>query len=164
MKTKITILIAALSLISCGSKKTVSQSNIKEKTDIELTDNSKINTKVEQGKQYINTGTKERIVTFYGMQLIPYPVDGDTVYLPVSYPVKKEEDREISEQIETWRISVQDSIQNAIELKYENDLKEKDKKISELKESTQALQISILVGSIAVLALILTFIFGRNKK
>lgn len=164
MKTKIIILIAALSLIGCGSKKSVSQSQIKEKTDIELTDNSKINTKIETEKQYVNTGTKERIVTYYDVRFDTIYKDGEPVVIPMPYPVKKEEDREISEQMEIWKISVQDSIQNAIELKYENDLKEKDKQISEFKESTQALQISILIGSIAVLALILTFIFGRNKK
>ena len=164
MRTKIIIFIVALFLIGCGSKKSISQSQVKEKTDIEFADNSTINTKIEQEKQYVNTGTKERIVTYYDVRFDTIYRNGEPVVTPMPYPVKKEEDREISEQMEIWKISVQDSIQNAIELKYENDLTEKDKQISELKESTQALQISILIGSIAVLALILRFIFRGNKK
>lgn len=163
MKTKIIIFIAALFFIGCGSKKSVSQSQVKEKTDIELTDNSIINTKIEQEKQYIDTHIKERIVTLYGVRFDTIYVDGEPVVTPTSYPVKKEEEREILIEMIKEYASKRDSIQNDIELKYKSQLDEKDKKILESKESTQALQVSILIGSIAVLALIFISIFGRKK-
>ena len=70
---KYIIVLFVLLLFGCGSKKISSNTDIKENTDLELTDNSVIVTKVEQEKQYINTDINERIVTMYGVQF-------DTIY------------------------------------------------------------------------------------
>lgn len=147
MKSKyiITALILLLFFVACGSKKSVSQSQVKEKTDIELTDNSKINTKIETEKQYVNTNTKERIVTYYGVRFDTIYVDGEPVVTPTSYPVKKEEDREIVAQMIKDLFTQMDSTQNAVELKYKSQLDEKDKQISEFKETKTLYHIGLIV-------------------
>lgn len=154
------ILLAGLILFfltGCGTKKTASQSEKKEKTGIELTGNSTVNTKVEQEKQYVSTNTKERIVTLYGLRVDTIYQDGEPVLVYTSHPLQKDEEREISMQGLIEIITRQDSVQNAIELKYENDLKEKDKRISEFKETRTLYHIALIVlGAGLILALIFT--------
>lgn len=157
------LLITLLVFTGCGSKKTVTQSETKEKTDIELTDNSKINTKIEQEQQYVNTNTKERIVTFYGVRMVPYPIGGDTVLIPFPYPIQKEENRDISEQACQQKKSIQDSIQNAIDLKYKSQINEKDKKINEFKQSTFMYQIAAALSTVIVIIILILYIKAKQK-
>jgi hypothetical protein len=144
--------------VECGSKKSIAQSETKEKTDIELMDNSKINTKIEQERQFINTDTKERIVTFYGVRFDTIYQQGRGYVIPIYYPVKTEEERDIHTQSLLDKLSVRDSTQKEIELRYKNQLEEKDKKVLESKESTQVYQISLLVVSITALLFLILLI------
>lgn len=155
--------VILLLFIGCGSKKTITQSDKKEKTDTELTDNSLINKKIEQENQYANTSMKERIVTMYGMQMVPVTVGKDTVKVPFSYPVEKEESRDISVSNFIWRLNVQDSIQNAIDLKYKDTINEKDKNISELKESKMIYQIALLIISIVLVVVLILYFSAKIK-
>ena len=65
MKKYILITLAFI-LLACGSKKISTNSNIKEKTEFDLKDNSVSSSKVDFEKQYTNATTNERIVTMYG--------------------------------------------------------------------------------------------------
>lgn len=119
----------------CGSKKTITQLEKKEKTDIELTDNSTFNTKIEQERQYLDTKIRERIVTLYGVRFDTIKVEGKLVITPTPYPLKKEENRVIYNQKLKNYLSRKDSIQNEIGLKDKSDLQEKEENISEMNES-----------------------------
>lgn len=161
MKIKIqyTILAILIALtVGCGSKKTVSQSEKKEKTDIELTDNSTINTKIEQEQQLIDTKIKERIVTLYGVRFDTIRVDGKETITATPYPLQTEENRDIAIQELRDYLSRKDSIQNAVELKYENDLKEKDNRISEFKETETLYHIALIVLGVGLLLLLIFFL------
>lgn len=169
MKTKQAIRgIILLSVIvlffatGCGSKKTVSQTETKEKTDVELTDNSTIVTDITQEQQLVNTSIKERIVTMYGFQMVPVYVDGDTIYTPVYYPLQSEEEREILISKLTEYLQQRDSIQNAIELELKGMLEVKDKQISEIKESKIILHIAISL--LAVLGIIVSILYIRARS
>lgn len=157
----ILIFISALICTSCGSKKTIAQSHTKEKTDIELTDNSKINSKIEQEKQLVNTNTKERIVTMYGVRLDTIYKNGEPVIIPLSYLVSKEENRDIAVKNHLYRLSLLDSTQNAVELKYSNKINEKERKIEELKESTRIYQSALFILSVICAALL--FFKEKNR-
>src|SRR5690554_3212748 len=109
---------------SCGTKKSLSESERKEDTKIGLTDNSNIVRDIEQETQYLNTNIKERIVTFYGVRFDTIQVDGQTIIVPTYYPEKKEEDRDISEDNRLWRVSTRDSIKNAVKLTYRSQIDE----------------------------------------
>lgn len=54
---------------------------------------------------------------------------GWPVVIPSSYPLKSEIERDIQIKNFIWRLNIQDSIQNAINLKYKSQLDEKDKQI-----------------------------------
>lgn len=162
-KYKVILLIFLLTIFGCGSKKIASQSETKEKTDVEFTDNSVITSKVEQEKQYINSTTNERIVTFYGVRFDTIEVAGKPVIIPIYYPERKEEDRTINTDNFIWRINTRDSIQKAVTLEFKGTLESKDKKITELKESTLIYQIALLILSI-VLLYVLVFLISTRKK
>lgn len=167
MKTKtkqaIWTVILTLGLIlffatGCGSKKISSQSESKESADLELTDNSIITSKVEQEKQFINTDIKERIVTFYGVRFDTIEVAGKPFIIPIYYPERREEDRNINTENFIWRINTQDSIRKAVSLEFKSDIEKKDKKITELKESTIIYQIALLIISIIGITLLVLYI------
>jgi len=162
MKHIVIIILMILLIPGCGSKKFTSQIDKEQKIDISLIDSSTIVKTIEHEKQFVDTHTRERIVTYYGVKLVPHLVNGDTIFIPVSYPERKEEERDIQEQSEIWKTRVRDSIRNAIDLKYRSDLKEKDKRVLELKESTIIWQIATLIG--AIVALLLLVLFSRHKK
>lgn len=167
MKTKtkqaIWVVILTLGLIlffatGCGSKKISSQSESKESTDFELTDSSVITSKVEQEKQYINTDITERIVTFYGVRFDTIEVAGKPFIIPIYYPERREEDRNINTVNFIWRLNTQDSIRKAVSLEFKSDLENKDKKITELKESTIIYKIALLIISIIGITLLVLYI------
>ncbi|MEA4918154.1 hypothetical protein [Proteiniphilum sp.] len=164
MKQVIILLSILLLLAGCGTKKFTSHTDRDEKTKFSLVDSSTIVKNIEQEKQFVDTHTRERIVTYYGVKLVPHLVNGDTVYVPVSYPERKEEERDINEQTEIWKTRVQDSIRNAIDLQYRNNLKEKEKKVSEIKESTILWQVGSLVASIAAFILLILYIWQKKQK
>lgn len=164
-KTKQTIwtVILTLGLIlffatGCGSKKISSQSEIKENTEFELKDNSIHTSKVEQETQYINTDISERIVTLYGVRFDTIEVAGKPFIIPIYYPEQKIEDRNINTENFIWRLNTRDSIQNAVTLEFKRTLEKKDKKITELKESTIIYQIALLIISIIGITLLVLYI------
>ncbi|HBG40102.1 MAG TPA: hypothetical protein DDW85_01645 [Porphyromonadaceae bacterium] len=158
MKPKIIIILFLFALVSgCGSKKTVSESKTKENTDFELTDNSKINTKIKQEEQYINTNTKERIVTLYGLRVDTVYENGRPTIIPTSYPIMSDEQKNTSIVNLLQNMIKQDSIQNSIELLYERKIDDYSKQISHIKESTQVFQIAFLISSIVALLFIILF-------
>ena len=164
-KTKQTIwtVILTLGLIlffstGCGSKKISSQSESKESTEFELTENSVITSKVEQEKQYINTDITERIITFYGVRFDTIEVAGKPFIIPIYYPERREEDRNINTENFIWRINTQDSIRKAVTLEFKGTLEKKDKKITELKESTFIYQIALLIISIIGITVLVLYI------
>lgn len=172
MKTKtkqaIWAVILTLGLIlffatGCGSKKISTQSESKESTEFELTDNSVITSKVEQETQYINTDIKERIVTFYGVRFDTIEVGGKPFIIPIYYPERREEDRNINTENFIWRLNTRDSIQNAVQLEFKGTLEEKDRKITELKESTIIYQIALLIISIFGITLLILYIISKVK-
>lgn len=152
------MLISLLIISGCGSKKISSQSERKESTDLELTDNSIITSKVEQEAQYINTGITERIVTFYGVRFDTIEVSGKPFIIPIYYPERREEDRNINTENFIWRINTQDSIRKAVTLEFKGTLEKKDKKITELKESTFIYQIALLIISIIGITVLVLYI------
>jgi len=158
---KYIILLLILFFVGCGSKKTVSQSQTKEKTEYELKDNSIITSKIEQEKQYINTDISERIVTIYGVRFDTIEVEGKPYIIPIYYPERKEEDRNINIDNFIWRINTQDSIKKAVTLEFKGTLESKDKQIIELKESTIIYQIAILI--ISLLGIFIFILYIRSK-
>lgn len=163
MKVKLIILFSILLLFSCGSKKTVTQSERKEDAKIDYADNSKKKSDVELEKQYINTRTKERIVTMYGVHFDTVYVDGKPIIIPIPYITNKEEIRDISTENFLYRLHVKDSIENAISLRFKGKLELKGKELKEMKETTIYYQIAVLIVSIIGIVL-LVYILYRERS
>lgn len=164
MKLKFIVLMALLTMCyGCGTKKTISNSYKKEKTEIDLIDNSAISKKIDNEKQYIDTYTKERIVTLYGVRFDTIYIEGKEYITSLSYPLKKEEERDIDTEKYIYQLSVKDSIQNAVDLRYKNALDEKNKKINELKETKLFYQIALLIASICGILFIVLYIIQKLR-
>lgn len=161
---KIIYLSLFLLLFSCGSKKTVTKTKGKEDTSIDYTDNSKKKTDVELEKQYINTITKERIITMYGVHFDTVYVDGKPILIPFPYITNKEEFRDINTENFLYRLHVKDSIENAISLRFNNKIESSEKEIKELKETQIYYQIAVLVTSIIGLLFIILYIVRKIRK
>ena len=165
MKTKYCILLVMIfGIFSCGTKKISTNTNVKEKTEFELTDNSIISTKVEQEKQYTNTTTNERIVTMYGVRFDTIYQDGKPYIIPITFPTQKEENRDINVENFLWRLNTQDSIRKAVSLEFKGTLEGKEKKITELKESTMIYQISLLINSILGITVLVLYFTAKVKS
>ena len=161
------ILLAALIIFfatGCGSKKITTNTDVKEKTEVELTDNSIISSKVEQEAQYTNATTNERIVTMYGVRFDTIQVEGKPFVIPIYYPEQKIEDRTINVDNFIWRMNTQDSIRKAVSLEFKGTLEGKEKKISELKESTMVYQIALLIISIFGITVLVLYIIAKIKS
>ena len=161
------ILLAALIIFfatGCGSKKISTNTDVKEKTEVELTDNSIISSKVEQEAQYTNATTNERIVTMYGVRFDTIQVEGKPYVIPIYYPEQKIEDRTINVDNFIWRMNTQDSIRKAVSLEFKGTLEGKEKKISELKESTMVYQIALLIISIFGITVLVLYIIAKIKS
>jgi len=161
------ILLAALIAFfatGCGSKKISTNTDVKEKTEVELTDNSIISSKVEQEAQYTNATTNERIVTMYGVRFDTIQVEGEPFVIPIYYPEQKIEDRTINVDNFIWRMNTQDSIRKAVSLEFKGTLEGKEKKISELKESTMVYQIALLIISIFGITVLVLYIIAKIKS
>ena len=164
MKTKHLIMyVIILGLLSCGSKKISTNMDVKEKIDFELTDNSVISSKVEQETQYTNATTNERIVTMYGVRFDTIEVAGKPYIIPIYYPEQKIEDRTINVDNFMWRMNTQDSIRKAVTLEFKGTLEKKEKKITELKESTIIYQIALLILSIFGISILVLYIITKIK-
>jgi len=165
MKTKYCILLVMIfGIFSCGSKKISTNSNIKEKTEFDLKDNSVSSSKVDLEKQYTNTTTNERIVTMYGVRFDTIYQDGKPYIIPITFPTKKEENRDINVENFLWRLNTQDSIRKAVSLEFKGTLEKKDKKITELKESTMIYQIALLIISIFGIIVLVLYIIAKIKS
>lgn len=162
MKKYIIISIAFL-LMACGSKKISTNTDVKEKTEFELTENSVISSKVEQEKQHTNVTTNERIVTMYGVRFDTIQVAGKPYIIPIYFPEQKIEDRTINVDNFKWRMNSQDSIRKAVTLEFKGTLEEKEKKITELKESTILYQIALLIISILGIVVLVLYIIAKVK-
>lgn len=161
------ILLAALIIFfatGCGSKKITTNTDVKEKTEVELTDNSIISSKVEQETQYTNATTNERIVTMYGVRFDTIQVEGKPYVIPIYYPEQKIEDRTINVDNFIWRMNTQDSLRKAVSLEFKGTLEGKEKKISELKESTMVYQIALLIISIFGIIVLVLYITAKIKS
>lgn len=166
MPVKFNKLIASfllLILMSCGSKKTFTQSEKKEDIKIDYTDNSKKKSEVEIEKQYVNTNTKERIVTMYGVHFDTIYIDGKPIIMPIPYITSKKEIRDINTENFLYRLHVKDSIENAISLRFKGKLELKGKELKEMKETQIYYQISFLVLSIIGLIFLVLYIIARTK-
>lgn len=163
MKKYILITLAFI-LLACGTKKISSNTDVKEKTEVELKDNSIISSKVEQEKQYTNAITNERIVTMYGVRFDTIQVAGKPYIIPISFPTQKEENRDINVENYLWRMNTRDSIQNAVQLEFKGILEEKEKKITELKESTMIYQIALLIVSILGITVLVLYFTAKVKS
>ncbi len=163
MKVKLIILLSILMLFSCGSKKTVTESERKEDANIDYTDNSKKKSDIDLEKQYVNTNTKERIVTMYGVHFDTVYVDGKPIIMPIPYITNKEEIRDINTENFLYRLHVKDSIENAISLRFKGKLETSAKEIKELKETKIYYQIAVLILSIIGLVLVVLYIISRTK-
>lgn len=150
-------------LPGCGSKKISTNMDVKEKIDFELTDNSVISSKVEQETQYTNATTNERIVTMYGVRFDTIEVAGKPYIIPIYYPEQKIEDRTINVDNFMWRMNTQDSIRKAVTLEFKGTLEKKEKKITELKESTIIYQIALLILSIFGISILVLYIITKIK-
>ena len=145
----------------CGSKKNLLETETKEDTEIDITDNSSIVSDITQEKQYIDTAIKEHIVTLYGLRVDTIYVDGEATLVYVSYPLEKEENRdiEISELRDYY--NKRDSIRNEIEVRLKGMLELKDKKLSEVKETQKILHSAI--GLLAIFGIIVTVLYIRIR-
>ena len=157
-------MIFGFALSACGSKKISTRTDVKEKTEFELTDNSVINSKVEQETLYTNATTNERIVTMYGVRFDTIQVEGKPYVIPIYYPEQKIEDRTINVDNFIWRMNTQDSIRKAVSLEFKGTLEGKEKKISELKESTMVYQIALLIISIFGIIVLVLYIIAKIKS
>lgn len=157
MKKYILITLAFI-LLACGTKKISSNTDVKEKTEVELKDNSIISSKVEQEKQYTNAITNERIVTMYGVRFDTIQVEGKPYVIPIYYPEQKIEDRTINVDNFIWRMNTQDSIRKAVSLEFKGTLEGKEKKITELKESTLVYQAAVLLFGILFISLLIGYL------
>jgi CRISPR/Cas system-associated protein Cas5 (RAMP superfamily) len=162
MKKYILITLAFI-LLACGSKKISTNSNIKEKTEFDLKNNSVSSSKVDLEKQYTNATTNERIVTMYGVRFDTIQVAGKPYIIPISFPTQKEENRDINVENYLWRMNTRDSIQNAVQLEFKGILEEKEKKITELKESTIIYQIALLILSILGIVMLVLYFIAKIK-
>lgn len=158
------ICIITIFLFSCGSKKSISENQSKEKNEIDVADNSIIISKVEQETQYVNTDIQERIVTMYGVKFDTIEVAGKSYIIPIYYPEQKIEDRTINVDNFIWRMNTQDSIRKAVSLEFKGTLDGKEKKITELKESTMVYQIALLILSIFGIIVLILYIIAKVKS
>lgn len=160
----LSITLIAFFATGCGSKKMSTKTDVKEKSELELTDNSVISSKVEQEKQYTNATTKERIVTMYGVRFDTIQVEGKPYAIPIYFPEQKIEDRTINVDNFIWRMNTQDSIRKAVSLEFKGTLEGKEKKITELKESTMVYQIALLILSIFGIIVLVLYIIAKVKS
>ncbi len=160
---KIIFIFITLSLLSCGSKKTVTQSEKKEDVKIDYTDNSEKKTEVDLTKQYINSNTKERIITMYGVRFDTLYVDGKPIITPIQFIINKEEIRDINTENFLYKLNVKDSINNAIRLEFKGRLENSSKEIKELKETKIYYQIAVLIISFIGLLFSVLYIVSRAK-
>lgn len=144
MKYTITILLSLL-LISCGSKKVTSNKNVIEDTNAEVLDTSTTVSKIEGEKQYITTDIKERIVTMYSVRFDTIYIEGERIITPIVFPSQTEEFRDMSTSNYVWKLKTQDSIQNAIELRYNNKLIENEQTIEKLSNQKGAYQLLFIL-------------------
>ncbi|WP_019539222.1 DNA-binding domain-containing protein [Proteiniphilum acetatigenes] len=120
-----------------------------------LKDTSQIHTRIDREKQYADTRTRERIVTFYRTRTDTVFLDGDTVVVPYYFPERREEERDISRQDMQWSLHIRDSIQKAVELKYKTQSQEKEKQKSEYSGTRVIYHLALLVTGMALLLLII---------
>lgn len=143
MKKLLSILIVFF-LLGCGSTKTVTKKDTEVKEDVTIVDNTTKVSDISSEQQLLSTETKERIVTLYSVRFDTIYVDGERTILPIVFPTQTEEFRDINTSNYVWKIKMQDSIKNAIEIKYKTELKEKDEKIKQHKESKSLLSLILL--------------------
>lgn len=143
MKKLLSILIVFF-LLGCGSTKTVTKKDTEGKEDVTIVDNTTKVSDISSEQQFLSTETKERIVTLYSVRFDTIYVDGERTILPIVFPTQTEEFRDINTSNYVWKIKMQDSIKNAIEIKYKTELKEKDEKIKQHKESKSLLSLILL--------------------
>ena len=60
-------------------------------------------------------------------------------------------------------MNTRDSIQNAVQLEFKGILEEKEKKITELKESTMIYQIALLIVSILGIVMLVLYFIAKIK-
>lgn len=144
MKYVITIVLSLL-LLSCASSKTATNRNVDEETSIEAKDTSTIVSKVEMEKQFISTDIKERIVTMYSVRFDTIYIEGERIITPIVFPSQTEEFRDVSTSSYVWKLKTQDSIQNAIELRYNNKLIENEQTIEKLSNQKGAYQLLFIL-------------------
>lgn len=142
----ITAILTAILLLSCGSKKKVTTDiHIKEDTNIEVRDTTTKVSNIEHEKQFITTDTKERIVTMYSVMFDTLYVEGERIITPIVFPSQTEEFRDISTSNYVWKLKMQDSIRNAIEIKYVNQLEEKEKTITKITAKNKVIRITYIL-------------------
>lgn len=148
-------------IFACGSKKISTNTDVKEKTEVELTDNSVVTSRVDQETEYVNTDIQERIVTMYGVRFDTVQVEGEPYVIPIYFPEQKIEDRTINVDNFIWRLNTQDSIRKAVSLEFKGTLEEKEKKITEFKETTIIYQTALLIISIFGITVLVLYIIAK---
>lgn len=138
-------MLLSLLLIGCGSKKVTSNKNVIEDTNTEVTDTSTIVSKIENEKQYITTDIKERIVTMYSVRFDTIYTEGERIITPIVFPSQTEEYRDITTSNYVWKLKTQDSIQNAVELRYNNKLIENEQTIEKLSNQKGVYQLLFIL-------------------
>lgn len=150
MRYLIVVTLVLLFLFSCGSKKVTTDYQHKEDTTVEVKDTTTTVSNIESEKQLITTDTKERIVTMYSVRFDTIYVEGERVITPIIFPTQTEEFRDITTSNYVWRLKMQDSIKNSLELKYANRLDEKEKTITKLTGTNKLM----ITASVVLLILI----------
>lgn len=160
MKTKI-ILLLSFVLVACGTKRSVTESHVKQRIDSAVVDNSTVNQKIDLEEKWLSTHTDERIVTLFGVRFDTVYVESERKINPVSFPIAKSENRSIDSELNAMRIHLIDSIKKSIDLKYKSQIYEKNRRILEQKETTVFYQIAAVIASVAALVLLLFLVFRR---
>ena len=161
-----TLLISIILLFSsCVASKSSLLNEEYEKENTVVVDTSKIVSKIDLSKQYVNTQTKERVVTFYKTRTDTiYSDDGKATVTNNQVIDRIEEDRSIDEQKYIYHLAMKDSINNALRIENERLM---ELLLSEKKETETGkgfpFYILVLIGLVIVLLYIL-FANSYNKK
>lgn len=161
-----TLLISIILLLSsCVASKSRLLNEEYEKENTVVVDTSKIVSKIDLSKQYVDTQTKERIVTYYKLRVdTVYDDNGNANIVATPYKDRVEEDRSIDEQKYIYQLAMKDSINNALMIENERLM---ELLLSEKKETETGkgfpFYILVLIGLVIVLLYIL-FANSYNKK
>lgn len=159
-----TLLISLILLFSsCVASKSSLMSEEYEKENTVVVDTSKIVSTIDLSKHYVNTQTKERIVTYYKNRTDTiFSDDGKATITNNQVVDRVEEDRSIDEKKYIYQLAMKDSINKAIRMENER-LMELFLSEQNEKETGKGSQSYILVLILLIIALFLLLLYRKQS-